>query len=99
MSNLKVVQEEQKKEQKQMFEYEQAGNTPFMLVKKLIDDDGDDKHEYFCVIGEHRVTRMYRSSEEAIKEVEVIDWSRIGAVVEATCKAYINEYIGQEDNK
>lgn len=98
MSNLKVVTDDQK-EGTQMYEYEQAGNTPFMLVKKLLDEDGDDKHEYFCVIGEHRVTQMYRSSQEAIDEVDVIDWSRIGAVVEATCKAYINEYIGQKDNK
>ncbi len=70
-----------------MLEYKQAGDSPFMLIGKLKEDD--EGKDYFCVIGPHRVTAIYGTEEEAIAEAMVITWAKIGAVVEASCKAYL----------
>ncbi len=86
------------KEGSKMFEYFPAENTPFMAVKKLIEDDKEsDTFEYFCVCGPHRVTEIFGTIEEAIKDVQSITWAKIGAVIEGVMSNFINEFKNNND--
>lgn len=76
-------------EGKVMFEYEQAGDTPFMLVKELMDDENKKpSFKYFCVIGPHRLTNKFDSKDECLEDIRNITWARVGAVIEATCRSW-----------
>ncbi len=90
------MKEMEVKDGKEMLRYEQAGNTPFMLVEK--DHEDDDGVDYFCTVGRHRVTEFFSTKEEALEDVEKIDWPLIGAVIEATCSAYLESHLGKANN-
>ena len=58
-----------------------AGESPFSVVKGYRDDS--DIRAYFVVCGTHRVSKLFESEEEAIKDAEVISWIKISALVDA----------------
>ncbi len=46
-------------------------NSPFEIIGIK------DKKEYFATLGEYRITEIFKTKKEAIKEVSEITWNRI----------------------
>ncbi len=62
-------------ENSEMIKREDIKNTPFTIISLT------DKNEHFAVMGEYRVTEVYKTKAKAKKEVEEITWNRIIQVV------------------
>ncbi len=46
-------------------------NSPFEIIGIK------EKNEYFATLGEYRITEIFKTKKEAIKEVSEITWNRI----------------------
>ena len=66
---------EMEQENSEMIKREDVKNTPFTIISLT------DKNEHFAVMGEYRVTEVYKTKEKAKKEVEQITWNRIIQVI------------------
>lgn len=65
--------------------------TPFMLIKRT----ENDETKWFGVLGNHRLTPMYDSPDEAHDDILSITWDRITAVVYITLEHYVNKLEGE----
>lgn len=71
----------------QIHEQKEIEGTPFKMIKKLV----DEKTKYFIVLGDHRLTEMMPTEEEALQLLATDYWKIVVNVIAVVTDMTIKE--------
>lgn len=61
-------------ENNEIIKYSEVEDTPFTIINK-------ENKEFFVVMGQHKVSEVFNTAEEALEDAKRADWSRVIQVV------------------